>query len=63
MAKQLPNLDFLQDRRGAKLISELDVTTLALLMRENAEALFLDLAGPSRAFNPARPPKRRRNPQ
>ena len=46
----------------AKVISDLDETELALLMRENAEALFLDLAGGaySRAFNPTRSPKRRR---
>ena len=38
-----------------------DKSELALLMRENAEALFLDLAGGaySRAFNPGCPPKRR----
>ena len=48
----------------AKVISDLDETELALLMRKNAEALFLDLAGGtySRAFNPMRSPKSRRGP-
>ena len=42
-----------RDSRG--VISELDATGLALMMRQNAEALFLDLAGRSREFNPATP--------
>jgi hypothetical protein len=58
MAKhnQRPPLD-LQVRRGDNLISELGPTALALLMRENAEALLLDLAGTSGAFNLDRPPR------
>ena len=41
-----------RDSRG--VISELDATRLALMMRQNAEALFLDLAGHNGALNPDR---------
>ena len=57
-----PPLDFLRDSRAPKLISELDGTGVAVLMRENAEALLLEFAVPSRLFNPDRPRRRRRNP-
>ena len=60
MSKRNP---LLRDIRDAKLISKLNAAELTLMMRKNAEALHLDLAGQSRAFNPARPPKRRRNPR
>jgi hypothetical protein len=42
------------------VISELEATGFALMMRQNAEALFVDLAGHNGAFNPDRPRRRRR---
>ena len=45
-----------RDSRG--VISEINATGLALMMRENAQALFLNLEGTRRAFNPDIPRKR-----
>jgi hypothetical protein len=43
------------------MIEKLSRHELALLMRANAEALFVVITGsaPTRAYNPACPPKRR----
>ena len=50
-----------KSKRLPERTRKLDPSELARLVRENAEALFKDLAGEDfhRAFNPDRPPRRK----
>ena len=53
-----------KSKRLPERTRKLDPSELARLVRENAEALFKDLAGEDfhRAFNPDRPPRRKGRP-
>ena len=53
-----------KSKRLPERTRKLDPSEIARLVRENAQALFKDLAGEDfhRAFNPDRPPRRKGRP-